>query len=202
MVQFDSQNNALSSRSFDGSLLSKVVIPACDGSSKAPSHLELTIAASRVRYEDGGARAPTTKTSTLASKWLASNFRVRIDGLPTSRIRRVGPITWTRRISTGTVGAFRDAAVSAGAAEVKPFTIEVSQADRRDWQSWFREFVLQGKTGSANRKRASVEFLAADLVTVLATLELEAVGIRSLRAAKTPTGLEVGLFANRLVLKK
>ena len=80
------------------------------------------------------------------------------------------------------VGQFREATRHPAKVEVPNLKVTISQADIEPWQEWHKSFVIDGKCADEDELSGSITFLAPDLVTELATIELVHVGVMSLEA--------------------
>lgn len=61
--------------------------------------------------------------------------------------------------------------------------LTIDAADFDAWFEWFNEFVIEGECTDADEFSGSLEFLAPDLNTVIARVDLLHVGIISLSPA-------------------
>ena len=163
LIELDVQNRAKSYLDFTDAAIVDFVVPGFDGSGKTPNTfiLEAAIVKSTFRAGDN---APIQ--STIKSKpFLPSYFRLNIDGLPTTRVRLIAPISFRR---TGGGIAPTDLVVTFASTDVDP------------WRAWVDDFIVKGNNGQGKEKQGSIEVLAPNLSDVLATIATRQIGIREL----------------------
>ncbi len=93
---------------------------------------------------------------------------MKIDGLPTMRVRLIAPMSF-RRTSGGVVPT--DLVVTFPSVDVDP------------WRAWTDDFIVKGNNGQDKEKQGAIEVMAPNLADVLATLTIKQIGILEL----TPT---------------
>jgi len=163
LIELGAQNRAKSYLDFTNAAIADFVVPGFDGSSKTPTSftLEASISKSTVRAGDN---APIQLPSN-PKPFLPSNFRLNIDGLLTTRVRLIAPISFRR--GTGGI-APTDLVVTFPSADVDP------------WRAWVDDFIIKGNNGQGKEKQGSIEVMTPDMSAVLATLALKQIGILEL----------------------
>ncbi len=163
LVELDVQNRAKSYLDFTNAAIADFVVPGFDGSSKTPNTftLETAISTSTFRAGDNAPVQPSIKSK----PFLPSYFRLNIDGLPTTRVRVIAPISFRR--TTGGI-APTDLVVTFSSTDVGP------------WRAWVDDFIVKGNNGQGREKQGSIEVMAPNLSDVLATLTMRQIGIREL----------------------
>ena len=163
LIELGPQNRAKSYLDFTNAAIADFVVPGFDGSSTTPDTftLEASIAKSQFRAGDN---API-QSSFTSKPFLPSNFRLNIDGLPTTHVRLIAPISFRR--GTGGI-APTDLVVTFASTDVDP------------WRDWVDDFIVKGNNGQGKEKQGSLEIMAANMSDVLATLALRQIGIREL----------------------
>ncbi len=175
---FDYKSMAI--REFHDAFISKVTIPALDGSNKDAAYMTLELDPERIRYVKGtgsqiqGQIAPKTKA------WLNSNFRITLGDLPCARVAKVDSFSWEQKVIKDEVGQFRDASKHAAKVTVPNLKFTISMADYEPWSQWHQSFVIDGICLDADELSGQIEFLSPDLKETLGTIELLHVGIFSL----------------------
>jgi hypothetical protein len=166
LIELDDQNRAKSYLDFTDGAIADFVVPGFDGSSSAANTftLEASIGKSTFRAGDN----TSVQLPNQLKPFLSSNFRLEIDGLPTTRVRLIGPLSF-RRASSGIVST--DLVVTFSDVDVDP------------WRAWADDFIVQGNNGQDKEKQGAIEVLAPNLADVLATLTIKQIGIFEL----TPT---------------
>jgi len=158
-------------RQFNNALITAVGFPALDGSSKDAAYLTIKIAPEST--ED---RPASGKTVTLdASKqkaFLQSNFRLELKPVATARVSKIEAFTIKQTAVTDDLGETKE----PGKLEIPNVIASVSSLDAKSWESWHRDFVIQGNNGEAAEQPGAIVFLDP-LLKELARLELDHVGI-------------------------
>ncbi len=166
LIELDSTNRARSYLDFTNGSIVSFVVPGFDSSSNAAITftLEASIQKSQFRAGDNA----LVQLPKKLKPFLASNFRLKIDGLPTTRVRLIAPMSF-RRTSGGVVPT--DLVVTFPSVDVDP------------WRAWTDDFIVKGNNGQDKEKQGAIEVMAPNLADVLATLTIKQIGILEL----TPT---------------
>ncbi len=168
---------------FFNALLTETTIPACDASSKEPAYLTLKFAPELTRSQPG-----TGKLDGAAEKkqkpWTPSAFRLAIDGLPCNRVSKIESLTIKQLVTESAIGDIRDYEKEPAKLEIPNLKITFDEADIGPWSDWFDHFVVQGFSGEADEKNGTLTFLAPNLKTALAHIELKNLGIFKLSKHK------------------
>jgi hypothetical protein len=180
-----------SERAFVDALISEVTVPKLDASSKEPAFLTVRLAPDRVELAKGGgrraaARAPKPK------QFMASNFRLEIDGLDCKRVMSVDSFTVSQ-----TEGL--------AAVEFPNLRITLAASSADSWDAWYDDFLVQGNNGADRERSGSISFLAPNLKAELGRVELANLGIFALRRPPAATAEQVakvvaGLYCERMSL--
>lgn len=172
LVELGGANRAKSYLDFTDAAIADFVIPGFDGSSKTPSTFILEASISKSTFRTGD-NAPI-QVSPKPKPFLPSYFRLKIDGLPTTRVRLIAPISFSRR--TGGI-APTDLVVTFSSTDVDP------------WRAWVDDFIVNGNNGQGKEKQGSIEVMAPNLSDILATLAIRQIGIRELVPADDTSAL-------------
>jgi hypothetical protein len=200
LVGLDMNGNARNARQFHNALITEVTFPACDASSKEAGFITLLLAPERVT----SAAAPAGKATAVGVKgksWLASNFKLEIDGLDTSRVIRIDPIVFKQPVAAGDVGRLREPTQRASAAQFENLRITLSEAGADSWRSWHEDFVIKGNSSDKNERAGRLLLLAPNVKDELARVEFSNLGIIALRPRVSAAGvgqLEAELYVERL----
>jgi len=113
---------------------------------------------------------------------MTSNFRIDIDGIPTTRVARIEPITIRMPLagSPAAAAGIHPEKGPAGTLELPMLHLSVSRADAAAWRAWFEQFVVGGNNGQANEKNGSITLLAPDMKEALLVFNLYNIGIARL----------------------
>ena len=172
---------------FQEALITKITIPNMDVGSNKRGIIEVQFLPRITQIQTGddiqlpAAQKPKSKT------WLASNFRLEIGDLPTSRVSKIDSFTWKLAVTKDEVGQFRFPSLTPTKVEVPNLKITVSMADLGEWNNWHKDFVIDGKCTDGDEQcsdegeiSGSITFLDPDLETELARIELLGIGIISI----------------------
>lgn len=194
----DASGNAKSTREFHNALISETIFPALDASSKEPAFLTLLLAPERVStVASSGGKAPGG--SAKGKAWLASNFRLEIDGLDTSRVSRIEGLHFKQTLASS--GNAREPGKQAAGIQLENLRITLAEAGADSWRSWHEDFVIKGNSGDKSERSGRVLLLAANLKDELARIELSNLGLIALRpraSASGPSQLEAELYVERM----
>jgi hypothetical protein len=166
LIELDDQNRAKSYLDFTTGAISDFVVPGFDASSNAASTFTLEASIGKSTFRPGDNTA--VQLPNRLKPFLAGNFRLKIDGLPTARLRSIAPLSF-RRTNHGIVPT--DLAVTFPNVDVGP------------WRAWADDFIVKGHNGQDKEKQGAIEVMAPNLADVLATLTIKQIGIVEL----TPT---------------
>lgn len=162
-------------------VLTKVEFPALDGSSKDAARVILTFVAPSTRTVS--ATNPATPVGIKIRQALASNFRLTVDGLPSTRISTVSSLVISRE---------------GGRTFVSNLLITLSSTDADAWVQWKDQFLVEGKNSDAQEKKATLSLLDPAMKTALFSLSLSNVGLvqltRSEREAEKISRVEAELY--------
>jgi hypothetical protein len=207
LTSLDFTLNAKDAVQFEQSLITETTIPACDGSSKEPAHLSLTLAP-----EYTHAAPPATVTTQLGKNeqkaWLPSNFVLAIDGLDCSRVSKVDSFTVKQAVVTDDIGDPRGHAKEPGKLEFPNLRISFSEATLQTWKAWFDDFVITGNNDESKEKSGTLTFLSPNGKDQLMTIKLHNLGIIKLEEDKAEAGSDrivrwaAELYCERMELVK
>ena len=144
-----------SERQFENAVLSEVTIPALDGSSKEPAYLTVKLSPENTRTAK---RAGTIGKVPVGKQkaFVASNFRVAIDGLDCTKVSKVDSFTIKVAVSADDIGEVRIRSRKAATPEFPNLKITLAEASAKTWDAWFEDFVVKGNNGDANEKSGAL----------------------------------------------
>lgn len=186
VVEVDMNGKIVSRLEFLNAVLTEVQLPGVDGSSKDVATWALVIHPETTRQQaaSGNLTLPVDK----AKAAISSNFRFSIAGLETAtrQTYAIAPIHIAQPVVTAEVGGQRSPSstkpVSFGALQVS-----LSQAAIEPVNVWFQDFVVKGNNTDERERSATLEYLSADMKTVLMTVNFKGVGIFELAKDYAPT---------------
>lgn len=168
-----------SRREFHDALITEVGFPALDAAAKDPAYLVLKFAPDRTERKPGSGKQLTPVSASKQKQWLPSNFRVRLDGLPTARVSKVDAFTIKQTAVADDAGADREPVREPGKLEFPNLKITLAESDAAPWEAWHQDFVLDGNNDEKAERAGAIVFLASNLQDELARVELHGVGIVS-----------------------
>ncbi len=170
--------------------VSGVTFPACDGESKDPSEMQVTIAPQVTRRVKPQGASSNIGSKSTQKKWLASNFRLQIDGVDSAaltHVMRIEPISVRFKEATNPVGEARDYEKSPGAVDVSNLEVTVAEGSADSMLAWLDDFLVKGNNADAKERNGTLQYLADDLSTVLFTLSFGHLGLFRADAAEAST---------------
>jgi phage tail-like protein len=204
IILADFNYKELSATEFFNALISEVTIPALDASSKEAAYFTVKIAPEYTRKrKGGGAKLPPTDAK-KQKRWLPSNFRVTIGGLPCERVMKIDSFTVRTAAPQDDIGTARDYEILPTSIEFPNLVITLPESDAEAWFDWHEDFVIKGNNDESKEKSGTLEFLGADLKTVLGTIEFFNLGIFEMRTQRTEVNtdqirrVKAGLYCERM----
>lgn len=199
LLLLDINRNVKHSRDFQNALVTETTLSACDASSKAPGTLTLALAPERVTSAPASAKA-TAPSAGRAKSWIASNFRLEIDGLDTARVSRVSPVH-VKMALAASLGV-RDRAPQVAKLEIDNLKIRLSESGAESWRQWHDDFVVKGNASDKNERSGRLVLLGPSLKDELAEVRLHNLGIVALRSLDEGgvSQIEAELYVERLEL--
>jgi hypothetical protein len=191
----DSSMNALSEQQFANALVTKTTIPTLDAASKDAGRLAITLSPESTTTGAGGGKVPSVGVA-QQKPFVLSHFRLELDGLDCSHVTKIDSFTVEVQADVTSAGiVFPDLRVTMAADGVAAAT----------WQSWFTDFVVDGRNEDALEKSGAIVFLAPDLHGEIARVTLHNVGISALRRVPLGAGdavrrLAADLYCERMEL--
>lgn len=184
IILADFNYKELSATEFFNALITEVTIPALDGSSKEPAYFSAKIAPEYTRSRKGSGAALPKAGAKSQKQWLSSNFRVEIGNLPCNRIMKIDSFTVRTAAPQDDIGLARDYEILQTSIEFPNLAITLPESDAEAWFQWHEDFVINGNNDESQEKSGKIEFLSADLKTVLGTIQLYNLGIFELRTQR------------------
>jgi hypothetical protein len=180
IVETDAKLAPQARREFRHALITETTIPTLDAASKAPAQLTVKLAPEEItRKKAGGAGGQ--KVGAKQKQWLASNFRLDLDGLETKTVSKIDAFTVKQTVAADDLGDVRISRREPGKLEFPNLRVTFGQASLQTWSDWFDDFVVNGDNGDDKEKNGAIVFLDATLKQELGRIELKNVGIFALR---------------------
>ncbi len=199
VVLVDFNQKVLKRLEFVNARVTEIALPALDAAaSKETASLLVTLVPDMVRVVPGSGTAPSF-IANKARPMLASNFRLSIDGLDTTRVNKIDALVLKQvAASLGNAdrrdleqqlkkkaesGERREFAPETMAPDVSDLVFFASMVGVGSLEKWFESFVVRGNNAASEEKTGKLELLSPDLQTVLLTITLRGLGIYRLAPA-------------------
>ena len=190
MEAADANLKVQSVQEFEHALITEIGIPACDAASKEAAFLTLSFTPEFARTGPGSGTQSKSTQTVKQKKWVASNFRFELGGLPTTRVSKISAFTIKQSALEGGTGEIREYRKQPAVVEIPNIKVTFSEADLEPWDEWFQDFVVRGNAGDDQELSGRIAFLDAGLKTELVTIELGHVGIFRLAPAPAAASAE------------
>ena len=206
IVLCDANMEAKSRRVFREAVIAETTLPRCDAGSNDPSYVTVRLAPEYIRTEKAAGKVDVRVTPNQKA-WLPSNFRLTVDGLDSTRVSRIDPLTVKQRVVPDPIGELREYVREPGRVDFSNVRVTMSEAHAQSWIDWHHDFVIQGNCGQEHEKSAVLEYLAPNLQEVLMKVQLTNLGIfRLAYEAERPEGAQmrrvvVDLYCERMQLE-
>ena len=167
VIACDYDNNAKTQREFFEAIITEIGFPACDAASKDAGTLTVVFQPQSVRFGKGSGKVSWAPKQGAQKLWVASNFRLEIDGLDCTKVSKVDAITI--RQTTGQE--------QGGALEIPNLKVTFSEVSAPTWVAWHEDFVIKGNNDEGQEKGGRLVFLSPNLQTELASIVFHNLGI-------------------------
>jgi len=169
---------AESALDFEDALITEVVVPKLDGSSKDAAYFDVAFEAERVRWSKAGGEDIRAKIGPKQKAWLCSNFRVELGNLPCSRIASVDSFTWKCAIASDEIGIFREPTKHPAKVMVPDLKFNISMADHQPWANAAKKWFVDGHHLESDEMDGRIVFLGPDMREELGSIDLMNVGFK------------------------
>lgn len=184
VVAVDASGRAISERRFVDAQVRETVLPALDVTSTDTAYLTLKLAPASVQASRSAGTAPA-RSGRREAPPLASTFRLEIDGVDATSVRRIESFTVAQQ-AAGSAGLAKERitlrAVSGSGGVVFPnLEVTLPEAAAQTWTAWAQEFLVRGRNDDSAEKTGRLILLSADARTGVLRIEFQGVGIAALR---------------------
>lgn len=177
IVSCDFRRDVQRVKEFTDALITEVGFPALDGAAKEPAYLSVKFSPETAATLPGKGDCPSPTPGARQKAWLCSNFRLKIGDLPCSRVNKIEALVVKQKVTESPVGEARDYFREPGKIDYPNLKITVSSTSFDDWEKWSRTFMVDGNNGQDQELDGSITYLAPDLKTELAHLNLYHLGV-------------------------
>lgn len=144
----DQSFNVQSRREFTNALLTEATFPTLGLGATAPGLINFKFLAERTNVGPAGGAVGSSQQHTAqmdSNRW--TNFRLTVDGLDASGVKRIESFSVKQKVETGAKGA-----TSAG-SEFPNLKIAIAEGTAsQGWSGWLDDFVINGKNQEKNGK--------------------------------------------------
>jgi len=182
------KNNEKEVRKFYDALITEVMFPTLDRSSRKPGYLTVKVKPERVRFAK--VKNVKHKLNTDPKLWQASNFRVEIGGLPCKHVTKVDSFSIKQKVVKDEI---------PGHLEYPNLTFTLPTTDLKAWNNRYN--ATKGIKKTSNEISGSITFLSPDMKTKLSAINISGVRLVSLRKKKGGQFFEAVLSVNKMNLK-
>lgn len=183
LILADFNYNEVARREFAEAIITEVGFPALDGASKDPAFLTVKVQPEFSEFNIGKGGKVQPPASVKAKNWLASGFRVAIEGLEeaTKRVSKVDAFA-VKLKTVDDIGETRfDPTMYL---DISNIVLTVPMADSQPFFDWFEDFVIMGNSSPESEKSGAILCLAPNGKTEILRVNLSQVGIVSIGESK------------------
>lgn len=176
----NAMNQVIDRKEFQNALITEVVFPAMNTSSNSPVFMNLTIKPGQTILQPGtGAQVSFPLQQHKSKAWLASNFRLQIQGLEQAcaHVIAIDALDWKQPVNQMPTGFRETSQGPVGPFDAPNLVITLPQAQAEPFAQWFRDFVVQGQASDNDERPGILEYLEADRQTPIMTLSFGHLGI-------------------------
>ncbi len=176
ILGLDFQMKEQSRRTFANALLTDVVFPELDGSSKDAAYITLKMAPEYTRVGTASGAVVPAPATPAQKNIMASMFRLSIDGLDTTHVTKIEAIDVKMKVGTDSLGVAREVSKLPPNLELPDLVFYVSESHADSIAKWHEDFVVKGNNGQDKEKNGKLDVLNASGQAIY-TIELQHLGI-------------------------
>jgi hypothetical protein len=184
----DGQGNAKLRQDYFNAYLTETTIPALDSSSKDRAFLTLKFnpGSTVVSKASGRVKVPVNNV-----EWLCSNFRLDIDGLECSKVKKIDSFTVKQAFAGGVNGGGDNRRGEPGKLDFPNLKITMLESSADTWFKWQDDFVLRGNNNEDRERNGVLSFLSRDQKAKLAYINFHNLGIFKLAREVSNAGTKL-----------
>ena len=192
IVAHDYNGQEMSRLEFTNALVTEIDLPDLDASSQRSAQLTVRCAVESTRLMQGArGSGPHPTAATKQRRWLASNFRLTIDGLDCRSVSKVESMAIKLVTSEGSSGEQRTSTVVPSHVETPDLVVTLPQSGSGDFMQWHQDFVIKGNNSSSKEKSGKLEYLDPSLQSTLFAVGFHNLGIYKWTPGKIGASSEV-----------
>jgi hypothetical protein len=201
VILADFEYIARSARDFEDAILTETGIPECDASATELGYLTVNFQPEFIKYVAGSGEN-INFDQRQQKLWVASNFRLEIDGVDCTRVNKIDAFTIKQGVVSDSLGSARDLQLKPAAPVFPNLKVTFSQVSLPSWMDWFQSFVVQGNNSDAQEKNGRLQLLTPDLGTTLAEIKFFNVGIFKLEQQPSADSNALARWAAELYVER
>lgn len=191
IVHADFNLNSHLEQKFLDALISEVVFPTLEAKSKEPAYLSIKMQPEKLTLEKASGKIRGTESAGVKAKmWNPSMFRMNIDGIDCSKIRKIESITVKQKITQLYFGTSRAPELEPTGIEFPNITVTLAASYANDFVTWHRNFVVDGAKDTEQIKSGYLEFLDPQGSGTIFTINMDGIGIHNLSIEKSEANSE------------
>lgn len=170
---------------FYQTLIEETSFPALDAASKDTLWMKVKLRPEWVEFPSAG--GPKIKVDARARQklWMASAFRLNVDGLDLRHVAKIDGFTVKQGIKPLTTGPTGFAELEPTKIDFPDLKVTMSMAHAGAVFDWYQQVVVKGEKDTAAERTGSIEFLSPDRKQTMLTINLQGVGIKSFSLGKS-----------------
>jgi hypothetical protein len=175
VMELDLNSKEIGRRTFTNALISEIEFPTLDAAAKDQGKMTVSFVPEQLQLVAGSGKQYPTGAK---KNWLASNFRLSIQGLEaaTQRATKINAFTIKQQTSVGPLGASKFSSIAPGPLDFPNLAVTVPEANSGPLYAWLDDFLVKGNNGAGKDRPGVLEFLGVDQKP-LAAVQLAGVGI-------------------------
>jgi hypothetical protein len=179
IITCDYDYNEITRLNFYEALIAEIGFPALDAGGKEPGKFNLKIATeyTEQNFAGGGSVLPVPIDPSKQKRWMASNFRLQIDGMDCKRVNKIDAITIKQNIVENAIGERLIFQKEPAQIDFPSLIISIPENEIEPWYKWHKSFVMDGNSDPSTEKSGSLSYLSSDLQSELFSLSFTNLGI-------------------------
>jgi phage tail-like protein len=171
---------------FKQALVTETTVPALDGTAKQTMYLTVKLQPEKVT----NIKAPTGArimglVKAEQKAFMTQNFRFELDTIDVGRVTKIESFTVKQNVKPLQVGTFREAQMEPTSLEFPNITFTTSLDGADALIDWHKKYVIDGNSTADDETTGHITLLDPSMQNELLEIELDGVGMTSLRINKS-----------------